>query len=159
MNRKQLTRVWLLATLSMTLANTAQAANPCLGAVGTWSATYTIISTWTDVFSVKSVSKSGTIIGENEYGDPMHGFCKKGVLYIAEDQQDYYLAGYYFLSTGAYGQHSATTDAGGYAHDVVWFSAEIKRVDSASARSTTEADPAAIRYRKAMEQIEARPAR
>ena len=40
-----------------------------------------------------SVSANGNISGIDEFGFPMHGFCKNGTAFFSEDHGDIYLEG------------------------------------------------------------------
>lgn len=77
----------------------AEAGATCAGLTGTWTATFKISnSLYTDRFVIKSASSTGAVSGVNEYGYPMHGFCKNGTVYFSEDASDYYQNSYYFTN-------------------------------------------------------------
>jgi hypothetical protein len=141
----------LCATITLSWAHSGLA-DQCSSAVGTWTASYKIVSEFTDTFTVQSVARNGDVRAENEFGDSMRGWCKKGVMYLVEEQASIYSSGYYFLSNGKFGRHSGTTKIGSTPYDVAWYTATMDRVAFKGPVSNRSGDEDAERNQKAAEQ-------
>lgn len=78
-------------------ANSASALN-CKQMVGTWKITYKLVTDWTDTVVIHGVSGS-RVDAEDEFGDPLTAFCKKGVVFAVSGDSDFIVNSWYFTDT------------------------------------------------------------
>ena len=84
-----------------------------------------------------SVSANGNISGIDEFGFPMHGFCKNGTAFFSEDYGDIYLEGYFISSGTKVGRHLGSK-AFIYNYETSWHAASISKVSSSTVRLATK---------------------
>lgn len=107
-------RLIIAASIALT-TNQVHGAPTCSGLIGTWKATYTFNSTFTDTFIIKSISSAGLLAGINQYQRAMYGFCKNGTVYLSEKYGNQFLMAYYFTNMKPnFGRTMVTVS---YSHD------------------------------------------
>lgn len=126
-----------IATALLLNSNVVHAAANCSKLVGTWQANFRIIDSFTDVFVINKVSRNGAVLGVSEFGIPMHGFCKSGVVTMSEDYATNlntpYLSGYYFVNgTPRFAQESGTLINLSNPIDIVYHRASIKKISNST---------------------------
>jgi hypothetical protein len=114
----------------MLMANVAHANANCLNLTGTWQISYKIISAFTDKFVINKVDVNGLVTGISEFGTPMHGICKNGVINLKDDYADFYMASYFIVnSSPLFASHNGTFTSI-HTFESYWNPAMVKKINA-----------------------------
>lgn len=115
----------------------AQAGPTCKGLIGTWSATYTMFTPtptpaakFTDKFTLYTVDADGFLLGYFHNLHVMHGYCKNGIVYIAEVIGTDLMSEFYFANENkGFAQYAISGNvSGAFFHNLM--PAKIKKISN-----------------------------